>query len=294
MNYITLINKFWLLNREYCFNPSEIALYFHLVNVSNILGWKNPFGEKNDSVCAAINVSEPTVTKARERLVEANLISYVSGKVKREVTVYELLDGKEQGKALDKSLGKDLGKNNLYLSIDPTITQSEGLSDSLTLTQPFTQPFDINKQKLKQNETKEEGEDLSPVGDPPIPPGIKNAKLFPEMVSLYDQFIKNQTGGPGAQMNAAEGQAMKKIIEYWRKNSKDTSDKGILNSWNHLLMCWDKIEPFYQGKLKLTEINSNMVNIINQIKNPKGKKLSVVESSEKSMVASGNFFVKRQ
>jgi hypothetical protein len=288
MNYISLINQFWSLNREFCFNPSEIALYFHLVNVSNSLNWKNPFGEKNDSVCAAINVSEPTVTKARERLVEAKLISYVSGKVKRQVTVYELLQAKEQGKGLDKKMGKDLGKNNLDQSLSQTLDQS----DTLSLAQPFTESFDINKQKHKLNKTKEE--EVSPSGDSPLPPGIKNSKLFPEMVKVYDDFIKKQTGGPGSKMNSIEGQAMRQIIEYWRKNSKDTSDAGILNSWNHMLERWDRLEPFYQGKLKLVEINSNMINLINQIKNPKVVKgQQLVESSEKSQKMAGNFFEKR-
>jgi DNA-binding MarR family transcriptional regulator len=287
MNYISLINQFWSLNREFCFNPSEIAVYFHLIHVSNTLGWKNPFGEKNDSICAAINVSEPTVTKARKRLVEANLISFVSGKVKREVTVYELLSGKEQGKKIDKDLDKSLGKKILDQSSDLTITQS--------LPQPFTEAFDINKHKLKHKLNKEE-EELSPVGDRPLPPGIKNSKLFPEMMRVYDEFIKKQTGGPGSKINAAEGQAMKHIIEYWRKpgNSGDTSDEGILKSWSYLLNHWDRLELFHQGKLKLVEINSNMVNLVKQIKNPKGARVpQLVESSEKSQRMAGNFFEKK-
>lgn len=156
----------------------------------------------------------------------------------------------------------------------------------------------VNKSIVKEsklnNSKEEKKEDLSPDGDRPLPPGIKNAKLFPQMITVYDDFIKKQTGGPGSKINGAEGQAMRQIIEYWRKASKDPSDKGILNSWNHMLMCWGDLEPFYQGKLKLTEINSNMVNLINQIKNPKkAKKSGVVESSQTSQKLGGNFFAKR-
>lgn len=125
------------MNREHCFNPSEIALYFHLVNVSNSLGWKNPFKEGHIHISASIGLSEPTIQRARERLVKADLLSFKSGKVKRELTEYLLIEG--------KSLGESLGKNNLHLSLH----QSEHLTIHQSDTQPFTQPLDNNKQKQK-------------------------------------------------------------------------------------------------------------------------------------------------
>ena len=148
MNYIKLVNQFWLLNREYYFKPNEIALYFHLLNVSNLIGWKNPFKEGNRAIAAAIGVCDSTLQRSRDRLVEAGLIGFKSGKVKRELTEYTLID-------------PDLGIKNLYLNGDPSSTQSAYLSD----TQSSKKCIDNTKQKekeIKQNQTKQESDLVFP------------------------------------------------------------------------------------------------------------------------------------
>jgi hypothetical protein len=150
MNYISLINRFWTLNQEHCFNASEIALYFHLLDVSNSLAWKNPFKQGNLRICAAINMSEPTIQRAREKLVKVELLTFKSGKVKRELTEYFLIESK----------GESLGINNIYQpvhpsvdqSVNPIINQSDTPSSTLNDTQPFTEPFDFNKHKQKLNQ----------------------------------------------------------------------------------------------------------------------------------------------
>lgn len=46
LNYIGLIRAFWRLHEEHSFTTTEIALYFHLLEVCNICQWKNPFKRK--------------------------------------------------------------------------------------------------------------------------------------------------------------------------------------------------------------------------------------------------------
>ena len=90
MNYIHLINQFWYCHKEHHFNPSEIALYFGLLNEANTLGWKNPFRQSNSYLSATVGITEPTMIRARNRLQQAGLIGFQSGKKKRDLSTYYL------------------------------------------------------------------------------------------------------------------------------------------------------------------------------------------------------------
>lgn len=141
MNYIDLIKQIWHLNKEYCFKPSELALYFHLLDVSNSLGWKNPFKQGNLYICVTIGMSEPVLQRSREKLVKSGLIQFKSGKVKGEITEYTLID---------------LGIRKLYLSKH----QSNTLSNTPTVAQVDTQAYDNTKLKLNLNYINIQGEQI--------------------------------------------------------------------------------------------------------------------------------------
>jgi hypothetical protein len=137
MNYIDMINQIWILNREHCFKPSEVSLYFHLLDVSNSLGWKNPFKQGNLQIGVVVGISEPTLQRSREKLVHAGLIQFKSGKIKRELTEYTLID---------------LGIKKLY--------QSRYLSSTQSDTKADTKPYDFNKGKGKLNYISIQGEQI--------------------------------------------------------------------------------------------------------------------------------------
>jgi hypothetical protein len=116
--------------------------------------------------------------------------------------------------------------------------------------------------KGKESKGKESKDDDASNEAPP-------ESVFKNFISVYDEFIKIKTNCP-AKIDGVQGKAAKSIIDYLRRASNDKSDEGVINSWKFLLSKWDKIEPFYQQKLKLNEIESNIVNIIGQIKNGYG------------------------
>lgn len=132
MNYIDLVNQIWILNKEHCFKPSELSLYFHLLDVSNSLGWKNPFKQGNLVIAATIGVSEPVLQRSRQKLADAGLINFKSGKVKGQLTEYTLIN---------------LGIKKLYQSKYLSSTQSNTPSD----TKVAPQVYDINKQEVEVN-----------------------------------------------------------------------------------------------------------------------------------------------
>ncbi|MFJ1492568.1 hypothetical protein [Capnocytophaga canis] len=90
MNYIQLIEQFWVLNEEHCLTPNESKLYFALVHISNRFGWKNPFNQSNGRLANICGITEPTLIKARNVLKQYGLIDFVSEKGRRNNTIYKL------------------------------------------------------------------------------------------------------------------------------------------------------------------------------------------------------------
>ena len=64
---------------EHNFPCNSTRLYFGLLNLSNKLGWKNPFGATNKQLSALVQCDEKTLIKCRSKLVETGLISVKRG-----------------------------------------------------------------------------------------------------------------------------------------------------------------------------------------------------------------------
>lgn len=92
MNYISLINNFWLLSEEHDFRPIDIALYFYFLKVANGLLWKPSFRRNNREVMEKFNISSHhTFNEARNRLKIAGLIDYKTYNGKKFST-YTIID----------------------------------------------------------------------------------------------------------------------------------------------------------------------------------------------------------
>ena len=92
---------------------------------------------------------------------------------------------------------------------------------------------------------------------------------YKELLFVYDKFCKETFDAP-AKINGMEGNAMKQIIAYLKglcKEKGDDSLEAVKNAFSYILANWNKLDPFYQKQIKLSQINSNLPNIINQLKN---------------------------
>lgn len=89
---------------------------------------------------------------------------------------------------------------------------------------------------------------------------------FTECMGIYCSWVKQITQVP-AKIDATQGKALKYIIKYLK--SIDDDPKKIAINFTAILSKYDKWDNFHKKQLKLTEINSNLVNIINFIKNGK-------------------------
>ena len=90
MNYIELINRFWLVDLEASFSHLETRLYFKLLEISNRLGWPDGFKYPNSRLEAEVGTRTKNLIQARQRLIDHGLISYKKGTT-RNAGNYRLL-----------------------------------------------------------------------------------------------------------------------------------------------------------------------------------------------------------
>jgi len=117
---------------------------------------------------------------------------------------------------------------------------------------------------------------------PNVKPIKKQNILYTNMIAIYDGFCLKEFDAP-CKINGQEGKALKQIINYLKvvcKAKGDDSDLAIENAFKYILNNWANIEPFYQKQIKLSQINSNITNIINNLKNGKTKSNSNSIASE--------------
>ncbi len=114
----------------------------------------------------------------------------------------------------------------------------------------------------------------------------KTDSIHNKCIEVYSDFIKNRTG-VGPKIGGSGGKAMKTIIEYLSaqiRSSHPEYDTERINletvsAWNWVLSKFSKWSPFHQEQIKLEQINSNLINIIANIKNPTNARKSAHEQS---------------
>jgi uncharacterized protein YdaU (DUF1376 family) len=100
--------------------------------------------------------------------------------------------------------------------------------------------------------------------------GAGEKSVYTQCMDLYFQFII-QRMGVKPNIDATQGKFLNQIIAYLRTLKTDVTDEDIVNFWDYILKHWSSLDNYLSNKLKLNEIYSEMINIINQIKNPKPK-----------------------
>jgi len=165
MNGYELTHNMRRARRRHCLNSTDQALFYELVAICNEEGWPSYFKCSNAELCTAIRITENTLVKSRSQLIDAGLISFKSGKSKREYSTYKLTTSKNEVKTEVVNEVKDEGKTS-------------------------AKDADYNKQKT-QTETQTEiyNKSLSEIDISEVPENdmeyFKIAKKFQEL------FIKN-------------------------------------------------------------------------------------------------------
>jgi len=93
--------------------------------------------------------------------------------------------------------------------------------------------------------------------------------IYKKAIDLFNQFCLKRFDAP-AKIDGVQGKAMKSILSYLKKlcsQKGNNTPEDVLNALEFIFHRWDDLEPFLQKQVKLSQINSNLVNIINQLKN---------------------------
>lgn len=99
--------------------------------------------------------------------------------------------------------------------------------------------------------------------------GEKKETPYQPCMDIYNKFILKKTGA-SAKIDGQQGKALKEIISYLSSQEKIAGDQEkIIEAWQYILNNHDKTDNFLQGQIKLSQINSNIINILSQIKNGK-------------------------
>jgi len=163
-----------------------------------------------------------------------------------------------------------------YLSQKHSIDkQLEGFKHGGKVQRPYKEPY---KEPPKGNST------IPPLVPPPQVQGKEKVQekekeelsiiveektsTYSDMMEIYNNFVIDKTGAK-AKINGLAGKSLKLIISYLKSNIKDKEgcDEKIIEAWNAVLSNYPKWDDFYKKQLSLNQIESNLVNIINSIKN---------------------------
>jgi hypothetical protein len=109
MNYIAQIRSFWRSHEEHSFTTTEIALYFHLLEVSNLCQWKNPFKRNNAKIQVDLGISFNTLKNARNKLQQCGLIHFQS-RSGSSTTIYTLSKSDEVTAEVTIEVSSEVGK----------------------------------------------------------------------------------------------------------------------------------------------------------------------------------------
>lgn len=150
-------------------------------------------------------------------------------------------------------------------------------------TEPGKKDEYNNKGNNKNNKTNIK---VAPLAPPTTPPPIVDSTekkegnpIYKKFLEVYDTWYKERSDGVPPKIDGANGNSAKTLIGYFKTIVKaraladkvvldeNSENEKILESWDLVLKNWDSIEPFYQDKTRLIDINSNIQNIINQVKN---------------------------
>ena len=111
MNYINLINRFWVRNRIDPLKPNDICLYFFILDECNKRDWPDAIELPNGRILFETGLSERALVESRNRLQQKGFITFESGSRRSKSPTYCLqYEGKKGGKTVGKTGGKTVGK----------------------------------------------------------------------------------------------------------------------------------------------------------------------------------------
>jgi hypothetical protein len=204
MDGYTLTDKMRKARKRFRFTVTEQALFYELLAVCNGEDWRDVFECSNVELCYALNINERTLMRARESLINAEMIYYKSGKSKRSVSSY--------------SFTKPFKENPTtvnFTTVSPTNAPTNAPTN-VSAKQP-----DYNKQYKTKTKTKTE--------NTPIPPRGSDNVDFSSFMDYFNQTFTGKLPGISKMTDSRKAAVKARIAEYG-KESILKAYKNILSS----------------------------------------------------------------
>lgn len=234
-----------------------------------IVSGKNEFTwfsyQKIKNEIPLLRLQSDTIYRRLKRLCSIGLLIHFEG-------------SKTLGKAFFSITAKGYGLKSDVIEIPEVLEEIPKVEKKI-----IEKPKPVQKTRIKKVTPPKEAK--PPKIQPPPKEPKEIDKLYSEMVKIYFDWFKTISGGVKPNFGAVEGSAMKKIINYFKSLHKDANDgkdefEEVTKMFQIIFLKWNSIDPFYQDQTKVTQINSNLQNIIIQIKNGHNKRKS--NSNDKS------------
>lgn len=128
--------------------------------------------------------------------------------------------------------------------------------------------------------------------NPPVAPAPPRSNYVVMMETYYNWFKKRNDNIP-PMINGMEGKALKSIVLYLEtvararliEDGEDTSPENVnfkaCESLEFIFAKWETLDAFTQKQVKLTQINSNITNIINHFKNGRKQQTAIQQKGDR-------------
>lgn len=161
---------------------------------------------------------------------------------------------------------------------------SEGSDLIPKVTQKAKAPERRPKQPKKTEDPPEEIPTDKDIIDKTLFPegNIDSGSIYKKAVEIYFNFYR-ELNEVDPKFDGADGKALKSMIAYFTKNHKEkvkngksgeTLEESVLKSLKYIFDNWDVQVDFIRNQTRMININSNLNNIINKLKNAKSKSTS--------------------
>ena len=267
VNYIDVMNKFWLLRRSRRITSLQADLYYFLLNESNSRGdgrdWENPLECANGLVCSSIGCSENSLADARNVLQQLGLISFIKGITKTKSPTYYLkICGIDRGNQRGNGRGNDRGN-------EPNTIIGETRQNNNETSKYHS---DADAPVRKKKETTEHWDDL--------------VKCW---FDFYGEKFKGDDNAPKKPIfNGAQAKNLKHIVVNLKKSAKDSKlewvkDRAVRYLNHFLVKAWEH-DDWIRQNFELGNLLSKFNSITNS-KKEDGKGNATVGTSRERLEA---------
>lgn len=237
----------WAFDNPELIKPEHTAIYFFAIEHCNRLGWKDKFGFPSQMVMDALGIKKNrTFIKYFDQLCDWGFIKLIQKSQNQYSSNIISLSfdctkkDKATAKPLDKAMLNHRDKH-MQKQVQPIGTIDKQLNN-LTTEQ-------LNQEQLNN---------IMPDGS------------YQKFLEIYSGWYEKRVGVK-ISFDGMQGKALKKIITFLIANSKEKNCTGGADAWEYILLNWHKLDKFYQDQIKVNQIQSNLPNILNQLKNGNSK-----------------------